>query len=279
MHRMKQILVTGGNSGIGLALCRQLAVDGHHVFMCSRDVSRGGEALASLDLDTCLGSISLVQLDVGDIESVSQAAESVQKSLNGSKLYAVVNNAGIGLAAHADATVVVKTNLYGVKLVTEAFLPMVSDRIVNVGSGAGPIYVSKCPLEAQKRLSCCPDSWEEIESWLEMSDDGLTGVGSKADTMGGYGISKALLASYTMLMAKEVPQVLFSSVSPGFIETKLTAGFGATKSTEEGTVSIKKALFDELEGNGRYYGSDGVRSPLHFMRNPGEPEYDGAPPS
>ena len=28
----------------------------------------------------------------------------------------------------------------------------------------------------------------------------------------------------------------------------------------------------------RYYGSDGMRSPYHFMRNPGEPVYDGVPP-
>ena len=46
----------------------------------------------------------------------------------------------------------------------------------------------------------------------------------------------------------------------------------------QGTVAIKKLLFDELQGNGWYYGSDGVRSPLHFMRNPGEPAYDGVVP-
>ena len=39
-----------------------------------------------------------------------------------------------------------------------------------------------------------------------------------------------------------------------------------------------KCLFDELPGNGFYYGSDGLRSPLHFMREPGEPEYDGKAP-
>ena len=58
----------------------------------------------------------------------------------------------------------------------------------------------------------------------------------------------------------------------------MTRGYGATKPPEEGTVSTMKCLFDELPGNGFYYGSDGVRSPLHFMRNPGEPEYDGMPP-
>ena len=31
-----------------------------------------------------------------------------------------------------------------------------------------------------------------------------------------------------------------------------------------------------LPGNGRYYGSDGLRSPLHRYRSPGGPEYDGA---
>ena len=39
---------------------------------------------------------------------------------------------------------IIKVNLYGSKLATEAFLPMVDPkvgRIVNVGSGAGPMYV------------------------------------------------------------------------------------------------------------------------------------------
>ena len=46
-----------------------------------------------------------------------------------------------------------------------------------------------------------------------------------------------------------------------------------------GTLAIKKCLFDmPQEESGWYYGSDGVRSPLHFMRNPGEPAYDGVVP-
>ena len=55
----------------------------------------------------------------------------------------------------------------------------------------------------------------------------------------------------------------------------MTAGMGATKPPEEGTVSLKKCLFEELPSSGYFWGSDGRRSSLHFCRNPGEPEFDG----
>jgi carbonyl reductase 1 len=34
-------------------------------------------------------------------------------------------------------------------------------------------------------------------------------------------------------------------------------------------------LFDESGGSGRYYGSDGVRSPLDRYRAPGSPPFEG----
>lgn len=70
-----------------------------------------------------------------------------------------------------------------------------------------------------------------------------------------------------------------STVSPGFIATNIVAGFGASKPPEQGTVAIRKCLFEKLNGNGWYYGSDGLRSPYHYMRNPSEPEWDGIVPS
>jgi len=66
-----------------------------------------------------------------------------------------------------------------------------------------------------------------------------------------------------------------NAISPGFVDTALTAGYGASLTPEQGTVAIRHCLFKELEGNGWYYGSDAVRSPLHFMRNPGEPAFAG----
>ena len=78
-----------------------------------------------------------------------------------------------------------------------------------------------------------------------------------------------------MILARNHPNVLVSCCSPGFVDTHMTEGMGATKPASEGTHSIMKCLFDELKGSGFYYGSDGLRSPLKGMRNPGEPEYNG----
>ena len=75
-------------------------------------------------------------------------------------------------------------------------------------------------------------------------------VQSDQHSMSGYGPSKALLACYTMLLAKENPSWNISCCSPGFIDTKLTAGWGASKTPEEGTMAIRKLLFEPLEGNG-----------------------------
>ena len=50
--------------------------------------------------------------------------------------------------------------------------------------------------------------------------------------MGVYGMSKALLNSYTMMLAREHPKLKINSCSPGYILTDLTAGMGATKRPE-----------------------------------------------
>lgn len=55
----------------------------------------------------------------------------------------------------------------------------------------------------------------------------------------------------------------------------MTRGYGSTKQPDEGTVSIHHALWAELAASGLFYGSDGLRSPLHEMRDPGTPAYEG----
>ncbi|CAK8999979.1 unnamed protein product [Durusdinium trenchii] len=278
----QRILVTGGNTGIGFALCKQLTYDhGCHVYLGARSVEKGTAAVKAI-MDglpgSCKGKCELVQLDTSSDASVASAVAAVKGSLDaegskGSQLYAIVNNAATGVSHGVGPDEILNTNVCGPKRVVEGFLPLLEKfgRIVNVGSGAGPMYVAKCSPEVRKTLCSSEVTWEQILEHMK------SGLGSAADSMGGYGLSKALLQCYTMLLARQHPELLVSCCDPGFIDTAMTKGLGASKSPEQGTVSVRHCLFQKLDGNGWHYGPDGVRSPLHFLRHRGEPAYNGEP--
>jgi NAD(P)-dependent dehydrogenase (short-subunit alcohol dehydrogenase family) len=258
------------------ALCKQLTKDyGCHVFLGSRDPTKGATAVDDVKAHSGENTaVELVVIDVSNDASVKAAAEQLRGM--GIQLDALVNNAGIGLKTSSDAEGVVNTNLYGVKRVTEAFLPLLKKdghraRIVNTGSGAGPMYMEKQTEERQKVLCSKDVTWEQIEE--------IAKGGFETDPYQGYGTSKALLSSYTVLLAKENPTIACFCLSPGFVDTKMTAGFGASLTPAEGTKSMRYCLFDApKELSGSYFGSDGERSPLHTLRNPGEPVFDGVYP-
>jgi NAD(P)-dependent dehydrogenase (short-subunit alcohol dehydrogenase family) len=270
---MQRIFVTGGNSGSGFALCRQLAVEHKcHVLLGARSVQKGQAAVSTIKASAPEAKIDFVQIDVSDSASIASAAQAVQQQLASDKLYAVVNNAGTGLQHGVSAEVICAVNIFGVKQVCEAFLPLLSStgRIVNVGSGAGPMFMNSVATQAEKKAFMDPNvTWDTIDGILSARRNGL-------DARTAYGLTKAALSAYTSVLARTYPNITSSSISPGFIDTAIVSGWGATKPAEEGTVSIKHCLFATLDGNGFYYGSDGVRSPLHVLRNPGEPAYTGS---
>ena len=79
-------------------------------------------------------------------------------------MYGLVNNAGIGWGNTADA--IMNTNVYGVKRMSEAFIPLLdaaNGRVVNLGSGAGPMYVKKQDQAAITFLSTQTVTWAELE--------------------------------------------------------------------------------------------------------------------
>ena len=182
-------------------------------------------------------------------------------------------------------------------------------RIVQVSSGAAPMFVRTCNQEIQDFFVNSNVTWPEIEAtiitqFLKISEDAsldatekaaaLAAIGLSEGGMGAYGLSKACVNAYTLELSKRFPTLLVNSCSPGFIETDLTRPW-ADKSgkkpeemgmlpVEKGTIAPNYLMMGDLEGDiegyesGRYYGSDGKRSPFHKSRNPGDPVYDGAYP-
>lgn len=264
----RRILVTGGNKGIGKALCKQLVEANFHVLLGSRDEARGAAAVGEIAEATRCDRIEFLPLDVSQDSSVTSAAQLVaSKYGTESSLYAVVNNAGIGFGNTVRDTL--NVNFFGPKRVCDAFIPLLcpsTGRIVNTSSASGPMFVANASRQQRSTLVDSNVTWDGLQSLI---NDSLE------STRDAYGFSKACLNAYTVILAREHPNLLINAMTPGFIDTDLTRGMGATKPPAEGTKAALHLLLFELEGNGRFYGSDAVRSPLDRYRNPGDPPYEG----
>ena len=140
---MKRALVTGGSGGIGAAICKRLAADGHHVIV---HANRSHEKAAALvaEILAAGGSAEAVTFDVTDRAATNAALEAL---LEAGAIQILVNNAGI----HADAVFpgmsgeqwdsVVDVSLNGFFNVTQPLtLPMIRTRwgrIISISSVAG----------------------------------------------------------------------------------------------------------------------------------------------
>ncbi|KAI7724560.1 hypothetical protein M8C21_030439, partial [Ambrosia artemisiifolia] len=140
-------VVTGGNKGIGLEICRQLASNGITVVLAARDEGRGLEAVTKLK-DTGLTNVVFHQLDIKNPTSIARFTKFVESQFQ--KLDILVNNAAEnGIIVKYDEFRAFKdgagyTNYYGTKALTEALLPLLqlsnSPRIVNVSSNYGELH-------------------------------------------------------------------------------------------------------------------------------------------
>ena len=139
-HQGQRLIVTGGASGIGLAVARLALQRGARVCILDHKVS------ALSDLQTQLpGQVHFLACNVADSDSVLSAVDQAINLIDG--LDAVVNSAGIDALSpfdklsDAEWARTMAVNLTGPMLVCRAALPHLrkagGGTIVNVASGAG----------------------------------------------------------------------------------------------------------------------------------------------
>ena len=201
-------LVTGGNRGIGLEICRGLAELEHYVAMGSRDAAAGAQALAELD-QKIRDRVTVVQLDVTDGESARRAIAQVQARWG--PIDVLVNNAGVyldegvpGISVPIDVVeTTLHTNLVGALRLAQLVIPGMRERrfgrIVNVSSGYG-----RC---------------DSTESGGVLA----------------YKLSKIALNGMTRVLAVELEGagVLVNAVDPGWVRTRM-GGRSASRSPRQG---------------------------------------------
>ena len=124
------VLITGANSGVGLAAAKVLtsASKNYHVIMASRSLAKIEAAKSEVEKENpdSASRISTVQLDVTDTASITKAHDFVEKNFG--HLDALVNNAAVGVLSNETLQSRMKeamdVNVTGPVLVSEAFRPL-----------------------------------------------------------------------------------------------------------------------------------------------------------
>lgn len=235
---MKTALITGANKSIGFETARQLAAQGYFIFLGSRDLKNGEQAVAQLKAEG-FDQLSLVQIDVADAASVKAAREKVGQQVTSLDL--LINNAGIsgGFPQAPSTTDVVTirevfdTNFFGAINVTQVFLDLLNKsatpRIVNVTSGLGSLTLHSDP------------SWKYYE---------IKG--------GAYGPSKTALNAYTVALAYELRDTAFkvNAVDPGHTGTDFNNHRGPGSVEDAAKIIVKYALIDADGPTGKFFSND-----------------------
>lgn len=158
MRMEKKIaLVTGANSGMGMASARMLARKGYFVLMLVRSEKRGSEAFKMLNEDQP-DCFQLILCDLSDLQSVRRAAASIGETYE--KIDVMLNNAGV-ITTQRELTKEGLEMQFAVNHVGHFLLTMLllqklqkGSRIIQVASGAhkwGDIHFEDLSLEKSFR--------------------------------------------------------------------------------------------------------------------------------
>jgi 3-oxoacyl-[acyl-carrier protein] reductase len=187
---VRNVVVTGGSRGIGLATARRLAVSGYNVITVAR---RESEVLRTAVREVGEDRLHFRAFDLSEIEALPAFAKALRDEFGA--IYGLVNNAGLGTEGllatmhNSDIEALIRLNVLSPVILTKYIVrQMMADgagRIVNISS--------------------------------IIASTGYNGLSV-------YGATKAAAAGFTRSLAREVGKlgITVNAIAPGFIDTELT---------------------------------------------------------
>jgi 3-oxoacyl-[acyl-carrier protein] reductase len=189
---MRNVLVTGGSRGIGLAIANRLANAGYNVIAVAR---RESDDLRATIREVGADRLHFKACDLSEVHALPAFLKALRDEFGA--IYGLVNNAGIsteGLLAtmrNSDIEALLRLNVLSPIILTKYVVrQMMADgegRIVNISS--------------------------------IIASTGYNGLSV-------YGASKAAATGFTRSLAREVGKlgITVNAIAPGFIDTELTQG-------------------------------------------------------
>jgi 3-oxoacyl-[acyl-carrier protein] reductase len=187
---MRNVVVTGGSRGIGLAIARRLAASGYNVIAVAR---RENDDLRHAIRELGEDRLHFRPFDLSEINAIQSFVKSLRDEFGA--IYGLVNNAGIGTEGllatmhNSEIETLIRLNVLSPVILTKYVVRhMMADgagRIVNISS--------------------------------IISSTGYNGLSV-------YGATKAAATGFTRSLAREVGRlgITVNAIAPGFIDTELT---------------------------------------------------------
>ena len=153
-------VVTGANSGLGLAVSRELARHGARVVLACRNAGKGAQAKRAIETAVPAAQLELKALDLGELASVASFAENFCAEHDGLDL--LINNAGVMAPPRRETKdgfeLQLGTNLLGHFALTARLIGTMQERadarVVTVSSNAHKMgRINFDDLQSQRRYS------------------------------------------------------------------------------------------------------------------------------
>lgn len=247
-------VVTGANSGTGLATTEQLVRQGAHVIAACRRVAAGAEATQHLAGER--GSVTVMELDLGSLESVRAFAAAFTAKHDA--LHGLVNNAGVMNTPQGRTKDGFETQLgvnhLGHYLLTELLLDTLK---------------ASAPSRVVCVSSVAHAGMQNRPATIELDD--LHFEGRDYDGIVAYNQSKLAIVVYARHLAKrlEGAGVSVFSTHPGWIRSNLVKHTMPTW--------VQNVLMRPLGGMiGLMSAYDGAQTQLHCLLDDDAPNHSGA---
>jgi len=211
----KNVVVTGGNRGIGLGISTAFAQSGANVAVLCRDAESGERVAAGFAEAAYGGKYACFACDISDIESVKAAAAKVFEFFG--NVDVLINNAGVATTKAflseeglSEWHRVINTNLHGIANVVHEIAPKMRDAgrggsIVNISSVGGKrVSNSKDHQNSPYNVSKAGINIFTQYLAIELGDDGIR-VNCIAPGPTHSDLDKDLPASALEMVEKDLP--------------------------------------------------------------------------
>ncbi|KAJ6145819.1 hypothetical protein N7470_009714 [Penicillium chermesinum] len=228
MSSANTILITGGNTGLGLEIVRALSKEAvsYNIIIGSRNLEKGIKAVTQIqeELPQSQSKLSTVQIDVLSDDSIRGAVEYVASTFG--KLDVLINNAGAnfdhdiqgGKLSQRDGwNLAWNTNVTGAHVTTVEFVPLLlqsaSPRLLFITSGTSPLAYTEIMESQFAVINASPEAgWPKPQT--------LNPTESYRSSKAGLNM---MMRQWYRILKNDGVKVF--AVSPGFLATGL-AGLG-----------------------------------------------------